>query len=52
MKRKACICCIAMIVVLLLIVGIPIAINEAYKANYGYITQWWHLRLFPIMAQF
>ncbi len=40
MKRKSCFWCITITVVLFLIVGVPVAINEAYKTNCGYITLW------------
>lgn len=36
MKKKV----IFVIVILFLIVGIPLIINELYKVNSGYITMW------------
>ena len=36
---------LSIITAIFLIVGIPIIINECYKADCGYITVWCHSRL-------
>lgn len=40
MKHKLHFWVIAVLIALLLIIGVPIGINEAYKYNSGYLTLW------------
>ena len=40
MKRPWIKCCSLVLAMLVILVGIPIIINECYKTNNGYITLW------------